>query len=181
MGKGVRILGEKVLIKNLKNKKEEAYIEIINLYGNKLLKTLYLMTKDEKEAEDIVQETFIKVFKYIDNFRGDGSIYTWIYKIAQNIVKDRLSSKISTIPYEDIEFASENTEDISIKNIDKEILRMELDNLKFIYKQVIILFYFEELSIKEIAAILEEKEGTIKSKLSRARVLLKKALEKGVR
>lgn len=181
MGKGVRILGEKVLIKNLKNKKEEAYIEIINLYGNKLLKTLYLMTKDEKEAEDIVQETFIKVFKYIDNFRGDSSIYTWIYKIAQNIVKDRLSSKISTIPYEDIEFASENTEDISIKNIDKEILRMELDNLKFIYKQVIILFYFEELSIKEIAAILEEKEGTIKSKLSRARVLLKKALEEGVR
>ena len=168
-----------MLIKNLKNNKEEAYIELINLYGNKLLKTLYLMTKDEKEAEDIVQETFIKVFKHIDKFKGNSSLYTWIYRISQNIAKDKLKSRIKTIPYEDMEIAIENTEEILIKNIDRDILRIGLDNLKFIYKQVIILFYFEELSIKEISEILEEKEGTIKSKLSRARALLKKTLEEG--
>jgi len=174
-------LGEKTLIKNLKKKKEDAYIELVNLYGNKLLKTLYLMIKDEKEAEDIVQETFIRVFKYIDGFKGDSSIYTWIYRIAQNIAKDRLSSRMATVHYEDMEIEPEYVEDILIGKIDREILREQLNNLKFIYKQVIVLFYFEELSIKEISEILDEKEGTVKSKLSRGRDLLRKALEKGGR
>jgi len=174
-------LGEKTLIKNLKKKKEDAYIELVNLYGNKLLKTLYLMIKDEKEAEDIVQETFIRVFKYIDGFKGDSSIYTWIYRIAQNIAKDRLSSRMATVHYEDMEIEPEYVEDTLIGKIDREILREQLNNLKFIYKQVIVLFYFEELSIKEISEILDEKEGTVKSKLSRGRDLLRKALEKGGR
>ncbi|MCK9443701.1 MAG: sigma-70 family RNA polymerase sigma factor [Tissierellaceae bacterium] len=174
-------MGEKTLIKNLKKKKEDAYIELVNLYGNKLLKTLYLMIKDEKEAEDIVQETFIRVFKYIDGFKGDSSIYTWIYRIAQNIAKDRLSSRMATVHYEDMEIEPEYVEDTLIGKIDREILREQLNNLKFIYKQVIVLFYFEELSIKEISEILDEKEGTVKSKLSRGRDLLRKALEKGGR
>ena len=170
---------EKTLIKNLKKNKEEAYIELVKLYGNKLLKTLYLMTKDQGEAEDIVQETFIKVFNNIGKFKGNSSLYTWIYRISQNILKDKVNAKITSIPYEDIEITPDNIEDKLIKNIDREILRKELHNLKFIYKQVLILFYFEDLSIKEIGEILEEKEGTIKSKLSRARSLLKKALEEG--
>lgn len=170
---------DKKLLINLKNGKEEAYIDLINLYGNKLLRTCFLMTKDEKEAEDIVQETFIRVFKYIDNFKGDSSLYTWIYRISQNITKDRLSSKIIAIPYEDLEISPDNPEEITISKIDREILRKELDKLNFIYKQVLVLFYFEDFSIKEISEILDEKEGTIKSKLSRGRKLLKDALEKG--
>lgn len=172
-------MGEKRLIKNLKKGKEEAYIELVELYGNKLLRTLYLMTRDEKEAEDIVQETFIRVFKYIDSFKGDSSLYTWIYRISQNIAKDKLVSQTITIPYEDIEISSENIEEILVDKINREILKKELNELNFIYKQVIILFYYEDLSIKEISQILEEKEGTIKSRLSRGRNLLKKALREG--
>ncbi|NMA85942.1 MAG: sigma-70 family RNA polymerase sigma factor [Tissierellia bacterium] len=172
-------MGEKRLIKNLKKGKEEAYIELVELYGNKLLRTLYLMTRDEKEAEDIVQETFIRVFKYIDSFKGDSSLYTWVYRISQNIAKDKLVSQTITIPYEDIEISSENIEEILVDKINREILKKELNELNFIYKQVIILFYYEDLSIKEISQILEEKEGTIKSRLSRGRNLLKKALREG--
>ena len=172
-------MGEQDLIKMLKQGKEEAYYELINLYGNKLLRTCFLMTKDEKEAEDIVQETFIRVFKNIKGFKGYSSLYTWIYRISQNITKDKLKSHIITIPYEDSEIDNDNPEIITINNIDREQLRLELDGLSFIYKQVLILFYFEELSIKEISEILEEKEGTIKSKLSRGRILLRYALEKG--
>lgn len=172
-------MGDKKLIKNLKKGKEEAYYELINLYGNKLLRTCFLMTRDEREAEDIVQETFLRVFKYIDTFKGDSSIYTWIYRIAQNIAKDKLSSRILTFPYEDIEEGFENTEEILINKIDREILREKLNNLNFIYKQVLVLFYFNGFSIKEISEILQEKEGTIKSKLSRGRRLLKESLERG--
>lgn len=170
---------EKEFIKNLKHGKEDAYYELLNLYGNKLLKTCYLMVRDEKEAEDIVQETFLRVFKYIKNFRSESSLYTWICKISQNVVKDRYKNKIITMPYEDYEEEVDTVEDIIISNIDREILRLELDKINIIYKQVLILFYFEDLSIKEICEILDEKEGTVKSKLSRARTLLKSALEKG--
>lgn len=174
-------MGEKQLIKDLKNNKEEAYIELINLYGNRLVKTLFLMTKDEIEAEDIVQETFIRVFKYIKNFRGDSSIYTWIYRIFQNIAKDRFTSRLGTMAYEDIEDGQDSIEEIIITKIDREILKMEIDRLRFLYKQVIVLFYFEDLSIREISEILEEKETTIRSKLHRGRKLLKKALQEGGR
>ncbi len=172
-------MGDEDLVKGLRIGREEAYYELVNTYGNQLLRTCFLMIKDEKEAEDIVQETFIRVFKYIKGFNGDSSLYTWIYRISQNVLKDKMKSKPIEIPYEDYHMDTDNPEDLTIDKIDREILREELDKLGFIYKQVIVLFYFEDRSIKEISEILEEKEGTIKSKLSRGRLLLKAALEKG--
>ncbi len=170
---------EKTLIKNLKKNNQDAYKELINLHGDRLLKSLYLMTRDLGLAEDIVQETFIKVFKNINKFKGNSSLYTWIYRISQNIAKDILSSKKTSIVYEDIEAEPDMTEDIILRAIDRNLLKKELNNLGFIYRQVLILFYFEDLSIREISLVLDEKEGTIKSKLSRGRLLLKKALEEG--
>lgn len=167
------------LIKKLKKGKDEAYYELINIYGTRLLRTCYLITKDEREAEDIVQETFIKVFKSIKTFKEESSLYTWIYRIAQNIAKDRFKANLITYPFEEYEIEYEDTESITLAKIDREILRSELDNINFIYKQVLVLFYFEDLSIKEISMILDEKEGTVKSKLSRGRILLREALEKG--
>ncbi len=170
---------DRELIKKLKKGKNEAYYELINTYGTRLLRTCYLITKDEREAEDIVQETFIRVFKSIKTFKEESSLYTWIYRIAQNIAKDRYKANIISYAFEDHEILYENPESITMANIDRESLREELDNLNFIYKQVLVLFYFEDLSIKEISKILDEKEGTIKSKLSRGRILLREALEKG--
>lgn len=167
------------LIKGLKKGINEAYYELINTYGDKLLRTCFLMTKDEKLAEEIVQETFIRVFKYIKKFKGDSTLYTWIYRISQNVLKDKLKLAVIEITYEDYYMDPDNPEDLTLDKIDRELLRGELDKLSYIYKQVLILFYFEDKSIKEISDILEEKEGTIKSKLSRGRALLKVELEKG--
>lgn len=170
---------EKQLIKGLKRNKEEAYDELINLYGNKLLRTCFLINKDEKEAEDIVQETFIKVFRSIRNFKGTSSLYTWIYRILQNTIKDRYKNKILTTPYEDYEASEYNMENIVIDKENRRILKDELDKINFIYKQVLVLFYFDDLSIKEISEVLDEKEGTVKSKLSRGRKMLAENLIKG--
>lgn len=92
---------------------------------------------------------------------------------------DILKSFISTVPYEDYHETSDNPEDVTLLNIEKESLRIALDRLNYIYKEVLVLFYFEDLSIKEMSEILEEKEGTIKSRLSRGRVELKNVLVKG--
>lgn len=170
---------EKKLIEELKKRKEEAYHILLHTYGDKLLKTCYLMVNNEKDAEDIVQETFIRVFKYIKGFKGNSSLYTWIYRIANNVTKDMLKASIPTIPYEDYYEISDDLEDSILLDIDKGILRIGLYELNFIYRQVLILFYFEDLSIKEICQVLGEKEGTIKSRLSRGRVELRNILVKG--
>ncbi|MGO1469232.1 MAG: RNA polymerase sigma factor [Tissierella sp.] len=172
-------MGEKELIKALKRGKEEAYIELVNTYGNRLLKTCFLMIKDEKEAEDIVQETFIKIFKYIKNFQENSSLYTWIYKILQNTIIDKSRKLILTVPYEDYTVSEENIEEIIIDKENKELLKENLKQINFIYRQVLILFYFDDFSIKEISEILDEKEGTVRSKLSRGRKILGENLQKG--
>lgn len=171
--------GEKDLIRKLKKGKEDAYKEVINLYGNRLLKTCYLILKDREESEDIVQESFLRVFRQIDSFKGNSSIYTWIYQIALNLCRDRLRNRRDFTLYEGTMESDDKVEEIVIKSIDRDILRREPQNLDILYKEVLILYYFEELSIKEISKILNEKEGTIKSRLSRGRILLKKALERG--
>lgn len=172
-------MGEKELIKELKKGEEEAYRELVDIYGNKLLRTCFLMIKDEKEAEDIVQETFIKIFKYIKGFKGNSSLYSWIYKIAKNIVRDRYRNKAMTITYEDYNISKEDIEEIVINKENKEVLKEGLNKINLIYKEVLVLFYFDDFSIKEISEILDEKEGTIKSKLSRGRNILRENLVKG--
>lgn len=174
-------MSEKSLIRNLKKGKEEAYIQLIEKYGNRLLGTCYLILKSEVEAEDIVQETFIRVFQKIDSFKGKSGLYTWIYAIALNLARDKLRNKEDNL-YLDAELTGVSDVEFQVeRNIDRELLRDELFKMNDLYREVLVLFYFEELSIKEISNLLNEKEGTIKSKLSRGRNILKESLLKGGR
>lgn len=134
-----------------------------------------------EEAEDVVQETFIKVFEKIESFRENSGLYTWIYKIAINLSRDKLRKKKDVVILDDEIIGSEDVEAYVENNIDKETLKQELFKLHPIYMEVMILFYFDEFSIKEISALLDEKEGTIKSRLSRGRNILKDILLKGGR
>lgn len=172
-------MAEKRLIKNLKKGREEAYRKIVEEYGNRLLKTCYLILKDREEAEDVVQETFIKVFRKMETFKEDSGLYTWIYSIALNLSRDRLRKKQDALVLEDEWIGNNDVESHVEKSIDRELLRKELFEMNALYREVLVLFYFEELSIKEISELLNEKEGTIKSKLSRGRKVLKESLLEG--
>ncbi|MPM04819.1 ECF RNA polymerase sigma factor SigW [bioreactor metagenome] len=175
------MVADKLLIVNLKKGREDAYRQIVEEYGNRLLRTCYLILKDREEAEDVVQETFIKVFRNIDSFRENSGLYTWIYTIALNLSRDRLRKKQDMFTIE-VDLVGNNDVEYEVeKSIDKELLRKELFEINSLYREVLVLFYFEELSIKEISNLLNEKEGTIKSKLSRGRDILKESLLKGGR
>ena len=172
-------MSEKELIKNLKNGKETAYREVIDLYGDQLFRTCYLILRDVEDAEDVVQETLIRVFRNIKNFKGASKLYTWIYQIALNLSRDILRKKVDFFSLED-ELLGEEDPHFHMENeIDRELLKKELKALNPIYNEVLVLFYLRDFSIKEIAIILETSEGTIKSRLSRGRKILKTALEKG--
>ena len=172
---------EKLLVKNLKQGREEAYMQLVEEYGNKLLKTCYLILKDREEAEDVVQETFIKVFNKIDTFQEKSGLYTWIYAIALNLSRDRIRIKQDILELKDEWIGNEDVESQVEMNIDRELLRKEIFTMNSLYREILVLFYFEELSIKEISNLLNEKEGTIKSKLFRGRNMLKESLLKGGR
>ena len=175
------MVAEKLLIKNLKKGREEAYRQLIEEYSNKLLRTCYLILNDREEAEDVVQETFIKVFNKIDTFKEKSGLYTWIYAIALNLSKDRMRIKQDMLELKDEWIGIDDVESHVEINFDREQLRKEIFEMNSLYKEVLVLFYFEELSIKEISNLLNEKEGTIKSKLSRGRNMLKESLLKGGR
>ena len=97
-----------------------------------------------------------------------------------NLCKDKYRKRVYSLPFNDeLDIESENPEDIILDYIDRKLLMKALIDLPSIYKEVLILFYFEDLSIKDISQILNEKEGTIKSKLSRGRNILKKSLLRG--
>jgi len=175
------MVAEKLLIKNLKRGREEAYRQLIEEYGNKLLRTCYLILNDREEAEDVVQETFIKVFNKIDTFKEKSGLYTWIYAIALNLSRDRMRIKQDMLELKDEWIGNDDVESHVEINFDREQLRKEIFEMNSLYKEVLVLFYFEELSIREISNLLNEKEGTIKSKLSRGRNMLKESLLKGGR
>ena len=173
------MVAEKLLIKNLKKGREDAYRQLVDEYGNKLLRTCYLILKDKEEAEDVVQETFIRVFKKIDTFKGKSGLYTWIYSIALNLSRDKMRIKQDTLTLIDEWIGNDDVESHVEMKIDRELLRKEIFEMNSLYREVLVLFYFEEFSIKEISNLLNEKEGTIKSKLSRGRNILRESLLKG--
>jgi len=175
------MVAEKLLIKNLKQGREEAYRQLIEEYGNKLLKTCCLILKDREEAEDVVQETFIRVFNKINTFKEQSGLYTWIYAIAINLSRDRIRIRQDILELKDEWIGNEDVESQVEMNIDRELLRKEIFTMNSLYREILVLFYFEELSKKEISNLLNEKEGTIKSKLFRGRNILKESLLKGGR
>lgn len=156
---------------------------VLESYGDRVLKLCYMILKDLHAAQDLTQEVFIQVYKNKSKFREESSLYTWIYKIAINKCRTYVKkhSKMVYFDSENINILVDNDfteeeptlEEEVVRSISSEKIKDIITGIKPIYREVILLYYFEDLSIKDIAQILEEKESTIKSKLFRARELLK--------
>ncbi len=163
--------------------KEEYNIEsMMRTYGNDVLRTAYSFVKDRDMAEDLFQEVFIKAYYNLDKFRGDSSIKTWLIRITINVCKDYLKSAYNqrVVPMMDFEedaIVSEGDYE-EVENADRnEQIRKAVETLPDGYREVVISVYFNEMSVAETAQALEIAEGTVKSRLSRARDMLKKKLE----
>lgn len=168
---------ERALIVGLKNGTETAYEQLLDRYAKRLYRSCILLNLREEEAEDVVQETFVRVVLHIRKFKGKSSLYTWMYQIAINLVRDRWKQNSR---WTEDEWTEEYADDCDIEaavleRMDREYLRQAVRKLPDIYRQSIVMFYYEGLSIKAIAQLLEEAEGTIKSRLCRARALLKQS------
>ncbi|WP_341357361.1 sigma-70 family RNA polymerase sigma factor [Rossellomorea sp. y25] len=167
--------------------KEDILEEVMNEYGKEVLYIAYSYVKDHSLAEDIAQEVFVRFYQRYDSFRGDSSLKTWIIRIAVNQSKDHLkkwetrkllfTNKLSKWIQESRSSCPES------HTIHKEMgreLHTRLLSLPIKYREVLFLFYYEELKITEIADCLEININTAKTRLKTGKEKLKNMYPKGV-
>ena len=141
-----------------------------------------MYVKDIHTAEDIFQEVFIKVNNKLSTFGGYSSIKTWIVRITINTCKDYLKSayKRRVVPmmeYQEDAIISDSDYEQIEKQDTSDLIKKSVLSLPAKYKDVVICIYFQDMSIAEAAKALNIAEGTVKSRLSRARSKLKNMLE----
>jgi RNA polymerase sigma-70 factor, ECF subfamily len=158
--------------------KEQLIIKLMNSHGEKLTRLAYTYLKDWGKAEDIVQDVFITCFTKLETFRGEASLQTWLYRITINRCKDYLKSwSFKNIKFSDVflNFTKSKSEpELRLVTKDEhQELSEKVISLSLKYREVIILHYYEELSIKRISELLNLKISTVKVRLSRGRLLLK--------
>lgn len=149
----------------------EEYVESIYIYAFSIL-------KDKELAKDITQEVFIRCMRNIHMFKGKSSYKTWLYKITLNLCRDYFKKKTNRMVNFPKEFFDSLPYGVTpeVKFIKNEEYQKLLDNLLAMplkYRNVLILYYFEELQIKEISKILGIKQNTVKTRLLRGRKLLR--------
>lgn len=162
---------------DLKNKDAIAYEKMVHLYGERLLKIAYFIVKDHQLAEDVVQESFIALYKNINHFRGESQLSTWLIRITINQAKKSIrSSWFKRVFFPDqlefVDYSPMPGEALEEKEA-RGVLQRAIHSLPIIYQEILYLYYFEELKIKEIAEILDIGESGVKSRLKRGREKLK--------
>lgn len=157
---------------------------MMRTYGNDVLRTAYMYVKDIHTAEDIFQEVFIKADRNKESFRGESSVKTWLIRITVNACKDYLKSAYNrrVTPLQEFQenaLMSENDFDgIERKETQQEV-RNAVMSLPETHRDVVLCVYFQGMTVPEAAKALGLAEGTVKSRLSRAKDKLKQLLEMG--
>ncbi len=156
-------------------------------YGDMLLRTAYLLLRDRQSAEEAVQDTFIQAYAKISQLQEPGRLRPWLVAIAVNRcrMKQRTWSWRSIFPAadggqwtEDTAGSSAGAEELFMAEWHQVKLTDAIGNLDYIYRECLTLYYFHEMSIREISAQLGTRENTVKSRLMRGRQLLRLILEK---
>lgn len=163
-------LDDKELLYQFKNEstREAAYTRIIKKYQEKLYWHIRRMVVDHEDANDVLQNMFIKVWKNLDNFREDSQLYTWLYRIATNESLTFLGQqkRRSTASISDEESTLSNKlvadKDFDANKLEWK-LQLAIQQLPEKQKAVFNLRYFEEMPYEEMSRVLETSEGALKA------------------
>ena len=189
-------LRERMLIRRLQQRDERAFAEVMRLYQHKVFNVVFRMVGNREEAEDVAQEVFVTVFKHVDTFRGDAKFSTWLYRIATNHTRNRMkylgrrSYNLTGELDEAAEHAAQDAQpstmrpqiagpDAVLEGLQLErVVQKGIAALEPEHREVLVLRDVENLTYEEIAAITGVPEGTVKSRLHRARLALKEHMAK---
>ena len=176
---------EQILINKIIEGDTKAFSTLVNRYKDLVFTLVIRMLKHREEAEEVSQDTFIKVFKSLGKFKGDSKFSTWIYKVTYNTCLDRIKKNKRQIK----EIAIDEFSEHEIKTIDNALTSLERKEqeekiqecLQLLPSQdsfLLTLYYFEDLSLEEISKIVDIEPNTIKVKIFRSRKKLASILKK---
>ncbi len=173
---------EKMLVRQMKEGDKASFDLLYEKYKNMALRTAYLITGDRSYSEDVVQDTFVKVYLHCKELKNDSGFKAWMMQILVRTAYKCGRKKSRELPDEDVVQKADTGSNISL--LEQVIMQEETEAIAgavraLLLKQrtVVVLFYYQEYQINEIAAILGCLEGTVKSRLHTARKRLKRALE----
>ncbi|MEH7222971.1 sigma-70 family RNA polymerase sigma factor [Bacillus sp. JJ1566] len=163
---------------------EELVNQLFDMYGNDLKRIAFMYVNDLAQCEDIIQDVFISCYKNLSTFRKEAQYKTWLIRITINKCKDyqrkwsfrNLIYKPLMEPF--IHSAEKGAEDVYVRSVESNQIVMAISQLPSIYKDILILFYYQDLSMNEISQITNVKVNTVKARLARGRQQLKERLLK---
>jgi RNA polymerase sigma factor RpoE len=178
-----RRISDLTLVQHARREDVGAYDELVRRYQERIYATVYHMTSNHEDANDLVQETFIKAYRALHTFKGDSSFYTWVYRIAVNKTINFLKQRKNRLhmSLNDVDFHAENDPDlvalVSEKTPRRDLNLAELQDklngamlkLSEHHRMVVTLHDIQGLSHEEIAAIMDCNIGTVRSRLFYAR------------
>jgi RNA polymerase sigma-70 factor (ECF subfamily) len=157
-------------------RRDEAIVQLLPAYRRKVFGLAYSFLRDREAAEDVTQEVFIKLWRALPAFDGRASMSTWIYAIARNASLSALRARRpqSSLSYPKVMDAVESSNPVPSADVlvDRAAILRLVDQLPTKQRQVIMLFYMQEQSHEEVAAMLSMPIGTVKTLLHRARARL---------
>lgn len=169
---------------------QRAFADIVDLYQDKLYHMAYRMLYNRQEAEDVVQDTFLRVYRNLDRYDDSMKFSTWIYRIATNLCIDRLRRRRPTYSldaestdhegldgYSMIPSDNRTPESETMLSETQRIIHAAIETLPAKYKSVMVLRYLQDMSLQEIGDVLDMPVTTIKTRVHRGREFLRKRLE----
>jgi RNA polymerase sigma-70 factor (ECF subfamily) len=181
---------ESALVAQAKAGDQNAFTELVNRYERKIYRLAKNITRNDEDAEDVLQDAFLKAYTHLDNFKGDSKFYTWIVRIAVNEALMRLRKRKTdrSVPLDEpVELGEETVQrEIAVWEDNPEqqysqeewrkILDEAVESLKPDFRTVFVLRDIEELSTEETAETLGISVPAVKSRLLRARLALRERL-----
>ncbi len=177
-------MDEQHLVRRMKAGDRSAFDSIYEKYHIPILRSAYLICGNREDAEDVMQDTFVACWLHIRELRKDESFRYWLFRIMTQAARKTAKEHAVLVPDETIQDTADRSQlqqpvsDNYERVLDENIVENALRTLSKQQREVIVLYYYNDMSVKEIAKTLQVFEGTVKSRLFTARRQMKSALQR---
>jgi RNA polymerase sigma-70 factor (ECF subfamily) len=186
-----QVLGEQELLQRVRIGDGPAFRTVIQRNNRRLFRIARSILKNDSEAEDVVQEVYVRAFEHLSEFRGESTLATWLTRIAINEAQGRLRRQRPTVDLATLDFGgngmpeailfplntNSDPERMAAQRDVRRLMERAIDDLPDAFRVVFVMRVVEEMSIEETASLLGLREETVKTRLHRARHLLRQALD----
>lgn len=181
---------DKILVERVQQGDSRAFDLLVKKYQHKVMSLISRYVKQSADVPDVAQETFIKAYRALDNFRGESAFYTWLYRIAVNTAKNYLVAKGRKPPASDVDAGDAefyegagalkdgaSPESLLLTDEIRNVVMRTIDNLPEDLRRAIMLREIDGLGYEEIAVEMDCPIGTVRSRIFRAREAIDEQLK----